>query len=141
MRERLTFLARLAVGAIFVYAAYIKLTIPWLTFAMSVDAYQILPDWGVFLVARLLPGFELLIGLLLVSGFGLRWSALVVSLVLGVFLAAMAHAYVQGKSIDCGCFGPGDRLGVGSLVRDSSILAVSLFVTISAFLSPQRRLQ
>ena len=141
MQEKLTFVARLAVGAIFVYAAYIKLAIPWLTFAMSVDAYQILPDWGVFLVARLLPGFELLIGLLLVSGFALRWSAPVVSLVLGVFLAAMARAYLQGKSIDCGCFGPGDRLGVSSLVRDSSILALSLFVTISAFLTPKRRLQ
>ena len=141
MRDKLTFVARLAVGAIFIYAAYIKFTMPWLTFAMSVDAYQILPDWGVFLVARLLPGFELLIGLLLVSGFGLRWSSPVVNLLLGVFLAAMFRAYLQGKSIDCGCFGPGDRLGVGSLVRDSSILAVSLFVTISAFLPAKRRLQ
>jgi uncharacterized membrane protein YphA (DoxX/SURF4 family) len=141
MREKLTFVARLAVGAIFIYAAYIKFTMPWLTFAMSVDAYQILPDWGVFLVARLLPGFELLIGLLLVSGFGLRWSSPVVNVLLGVFLAAMFRAYLQGKSIDCGCFGPGDRLGVGSLVRDSSILAVSLFVTISAFLPAKRRLQ
>src|ERR1017187_841230 len=112
MRSQLTFVARLVVGAIFIYAAYIKLTMPWLTFAMSVDAYQILPDWGVFLVARLLPGFELLIGLLLVSGFGLRWSSPVVNLLLGVFLAAMFRAYLQGKSIDCGCFGPGDRLGV-----------------------------
>ena len=141
MRSQLTFVARLAVGAIFVYAAYIKLTMPWLTFAMSVDAYQILPDWGVFLVARLLPGFELGIGLLLVSGFGLRWSSATVSLVLAVFLTAMARAYMKNLSIDCGCFGTGDRLGVSSLVRDSTILALSLFVTISAFLPAKRPLQ
>jgi hypothetical protein len=54
-------LVRLALGAVFVYAAWVKLREPWLLFAISIDNYQLLPQWGVELVARTLPvapGFD-----------------------------------------------------------------------------------
>lgn len=142
MTARLAFMARIVVGAIFVYAAYAKISIPWLTFAMSVDAYQILPDWGVFFVARTLPAFELMVGLWLLAGIGVRWSSTIISLLLAAFLAGMARAFLQGKHMDCGCgFSKDDQLGPASLTRDSIILAMSVFVSIYAFFAPKRSLQ
>ena len=34
---------RVVLGAIFVYAAWAKLRLPWQLFAMSIDSYQLLP--------------------------------------------------------------------------------------------------
>ena len=37
---------RVALAVVFLYAAYTKLRQPWLLFAMSIDAYQMLPEWA-----------------------------------------------------------------------------------------------
>ena len=124
---------RVVIGGIFLYAAYTKLSQPWLLFAMSIDAYQLLPQWGVLAVARTLPWFELLLGLVLVSGFLLRYAAAAASSLLAVFFGLMIHAYVKGMSIDCGCFGPGDALGPTSLLRDGTLLALAVVMTVLAF--------
>ena len=42
-------------------------------FAMTVDAYGMLPQWAVILVARTLPWAELLLGLLLIAGKWMRF--------------------------------------------------------------------
>ena len=42
---------RLVLGAVFLYAAWTKLRASPLIFAMSVDSYQLLPEWGVLAVA------------------------------------------------------------------------------------------
>src|ERR1035438_7645817 len=55
---------RIALGAVFVYAAWTKLRTPWELFAMSIDSYQLLPLRAVELVAHTLPWFELAVGLL-----------------------------------------------------------------------------
>ena len=52
----------------------------------------------------------------------------------GIF-ALMVRTYSLGLEINCGCFGPGEQLGKKSLLRDGSLLAFSLAVTICAFLS------
>ena len=43
--------ARLGLGALFIYAGYVKLRNPFL-FEMAVDGYQLLPPAGVIGVAR-----------------------------------------------------------------------------------------
>ena len=124
---------RLALAGVFVYAAYTKLRQPWLLFAMSIDSYGLLPQWAVLAVARTLPWLELLLGLLLASGFGLRWVALATSLQLGVFLSVMLRAWFKGQGIDCGCFGAGEALSWKTLVRDGALAAGAVALTISAF--------
>ena len=114
---RLRLALRLLLGAVFVYAAYVKLKEPWLVFAMSIDSYQLLPEWGVLLVARTLPWFELVLGLLLVSGYGLPWAGLVTTLQLLAFFSVMLRSYLKGLEIDCGCFGPGEALTWKTLAR------------------------
>jgi uncharacterized membrane protein YphA (DoxX/SURF4 family) len=123
---------RVALGVVFLYAAYMKLREPWLMFAMSIDAYQILPEWAALTLGRILPWLELALGLLLATGFGLRYSAASASILLGVFFAVMVRAYVMGMKIDCACFGLGDVIGPRTLVRDGVLLVLSVGLTILA---------
>src|SRR3954464_5235665 len=87
---------RVVLGAIFVYAAWVKLRLPWQLFAMSIDSYQILPESLVELLARTLPWLELLRGLALVAGGWLRVSSAVTSLLLVTFFSLMVRAAVKG---------------------------------------------
>ena len=124
---------RIALGAVFVYAAWTKLRQPWELFAMSIDAYKVLPYWAVLLVARSLPWAELLIGLALMAGRWLRVSSAAASLLLLVFFGLMVRAYAKGMQIDCGCFGGGDAISVRTLARDGTLLAGYLFLTWTSF--------
>ncbi len=109
-----------------------KLREPWLMFAMSIDAYQILPEWAALTLGRILPWLELALGLLLATGFGLRYSAASASIMLAGFFAVMVRAYVMGMKIDCACFGLGDVIGPRTLVRDGVLLVLSVGLTILA---------
>ena len=124
---------RLGLAAVFLYAAWSKLRQPWLLFAMSIDSYQLLPEWAVLALARTLPWFELALGLLLASGLWLPYAALVTSAQLLVFFSVMVRAYAKGLGIDCGCFGVGEALSVKTLARDGLLVACALALTLSAF--------
>lgn len=143
----LLLLGRIALAAIFLVAAYAKMkpqaAMPWspasvktslAMFAMQVDSYQLLSTRGVNFVAHALPPFELLIGLWLLSGLVLRFSSLVTTLLVGGFFAVMVRTFALGLEVNCGCFGPGEQLGAKTLLRDGSLLALSLAVCIGAFL-------
>jgi len=131
-------LVRLALGAIFVYAAWVKLREPWQLFALAIDSYRILPLWAVEWAARTLPWFELLIGVALIVGRGLRVTATVTSLILLVFIGALLRAKLKGMEISCGCFGNSEPLTWWTLARDSSMLVGSLLVTAMAFARPRK---
>lgn len=148
----LLMVGRLALAGIFLFAAYAKLkpqaAMPWSgasirtslsMFAMQVDSYQLLPPQLVSPAAHFLPLFELFLGLWLLSGVWLRYSSLVTALLLGAFFAMMVRTYRMGLEINCGCFGPGERLGPKTLLRDGSLLALALAVTIGAFLLRRKR--
>ncbi len=129
----LILLGRLALGAMFLYAAYTKLRQPWMLFAMSVNSYHLLPEWAVAAVARTLPWAEAVLGALLLAGYGLRYVAAVASAILLLFFAVMLRSYFLGQGIDCGCFGLGEKLGMRTLVRDALLAAASVMLTVAAF--------
>lgn len=143
---------RLALAAIFLFAAYSKLkpqvAMPWSVvsvktslsmFAMQVDSYQLLPPAQVIRVAHFLPPFELFLGLWLLSGIALRWSSVVTSLVLAGFFALIVRTYALHLAINCGCFGTSEQVGPRKMLEDGSFLAFSLLVTIGAFWLHSRR--
>lgn len=138
LRRVLVLLGRLALGAVFLYAAYTKLRQPAMLFALSIDSYRLLPEWAVIGVARTLPWLELGLGLLLVAGYGLRYVAAAASGLLLLFFGVMLRSYFKGLGIDCGCFGIGEALGWRTLVRDGLLLAMSLALTATAFLRARR---
>jgi len=143
----LLIVGRVALAAIFLYAAYAKLkppaAMPWsigsirtslAMFAMGVDSYQMLPPWAVSPAAQLLPPAELVLGLWLLSGIALRLSSLISTLLIGVFIIAMVSAYERGLTISCGCFGPGEQIGPKRLIQDGLFfLPLAVAVMIGAF--------
>jgi uncharacterized membrane protein YphA (DoxX/SURF4 family) len=145
--QALLVLGRVALGLIFVYAAYAKLHFEgeWhlrdyhFFFAMAIDSYKMLPLSAVQLLAHVLPWFELALGVLLIAGIGLRWIGSITSGLLLVFIGAMTRAKILGLEINCGCFGNNEKLGTATLIRDSSLLVLALAVTIGAFLVAKRR--
>ncbi|MDZ4801283.1 MAG: MauE/DoxX family redox-associated membrane protein [Bryobacteraceae bacterium] len=126
---------RVVLGAVFLYAAWTKLSQPWALFAMSIDAYGLLPEWGVLFVARTLPWAELSIGLLLLTGWWLRWTSLIAATLLGVFFVIMLVSWSKGMGIDCGCFGVGEALTWKTLVRDGGLLSTAIGLCVMAFAS------
>ena len=129
---------RVALGGVFVYAAWVKLRLPWQLFAGAIEDYKLVPAWSVIPLARSLPWAELLIGLLLVSGRWLRTASAACSLLLAVFFALMVRAFAKGMEISCGCFGPGETISWFTLLRDGSLLVASLGVTWMAFARRRR---
>jgi len=138
MPRVLAILARLALATIFVVAAIAKLRQPWLLFAANLDAMQILPEQAVLFVARVLPWTELVLGVLLLTGFKLRYTAAFATALLAIFFSVMLRLYLRGVEVDCGCFGPGDPLGPKTLVRDGAFLVLSSGVTFESFLRRRR---
>lgn len=142
VRSSILLVLRIVLGAVFVYAGWVKLfgphlwpldREPWQLFALAINSYEILPQKAVELVARTLPWFEIAIGLALMVGRPLRFSATATSLLLMVFFALMVRAFAQGKEISCGCFGPGEIISAWTLLRDGSMLAGALLLTWMAF--------
>ena len=129
MKRWLSLVLRLVLSAVFLYAAYTKLRQPWLVFAMAIDSYQLLPEWAVLSLARTLPWLEAAIGVLMLFGIGLRFTAIAASVMLAGFFSVMLYSYAGGKQIDCGCFGLGEALGPGTLIRDGLLVAASLGLT------------
>ncbi len=143
-RRIIIWIGRLVLAGIFVYAGYAKLTmgmhprpsigVALSFFALQVDSYQILPTWGVNFVAHTLPFAEIVLGLLLLLGVGLRiWATLITLIMLG-FFAAVVRSYALGLQINCGCFATPEPLTIKTVFRDGALVALALVMTIFAFL-------
>ena len=125
-------LLRLLLAGVFMYAAWTKLRQPWLVFALSIDAYQLLPEWAVLATARVLPWLELAIGVLLLTGVWLRYVSIVAAVILAIFFATMLLSFGKGMGIDCGCFGVGEPLSAKTLARDGLLLASAITLAVVA---------
>ena len=136
MIPRVTLALRVLLGVVFVYAAYTKLRQSWLLFALSVDSYQLLPEWAVFAVARTLPALELALGVLLIAGVWLRYLSIAAAAILGLFFSVMIVSYFRGGGIDCGCFGVGEPLSARTLIRDGILLAAAIGLVVYTRRSP-----
>jgi uncharacterized membrane protein YphA (DoxX/SURF4 family) len=108
-------------------------------FGMTVDSYQMLPEWGVVLVARALPWVELIFGAMLILGVWARWAAAGASALLVVFVCAIVRAYTMDLQINCGCFGTNEPITKFTILRDAGFLAASLVLTVLAFIAHRRR--
>ncbi len=135
----LALILRIALGVVFVYAAWVKLRTPWELFALSINSYLILPMNWVEFVAHTLPWVELVVGLGLIVGLWLRVWATMASAMLAVFFSLMVRADVKGMEINCGCFGPGELISWKTLLRDGSLLAGALALTCMSFLQPRKK--
>src|SRR5215510_3920445 len=154
-RRAVILIARLILGGIFVYAGISKIFFPnthlWpmfvlkfsistnlATFAQQVESYKLLSPAGVDFVAHTLPFTEIALGLLLLIGWGLRlWASLVTLIMLG-FLTVVTRAYLLHMNINCGCFATPEPLTGMTVIRDSLFVALSLILTVFAFIEARQ---
>ena len=154
----LQLLGRLGLAAIFLAAAYgklspltakqwtlnslkitpVSLSLSMTFFAMQLDSYEMLPDWAVSPIAHTLPWVELALGILLLTGIGLRYVAIVATLFLALFWAVIIRSYTMHLAINCGCFGPNEKLTGWRIVEDGCFFALGLAVTVGAFIAHRR---
>lgn len=118
-------IVRVALALSFLAAGTIKILDP-MTFAVTIDAFGILPGPLVLPVAILLPVMEIFGAAALI--FDIRGSLGLITLMLLMFIVVLGYGLHMGLDIDCGCYGPGDPEGEayagirGALWRDLAML-------------------
>ena len=129
-------ICRILLAAIFIYAAVGKLLNP-ADFADNVAGFRILPLWSVNFFAIILPWIEIICGISLLIGIGVRSSGLLLIGLNIMFIAAAISAMARGLSIDCGCFTLSkahDNVGWNLIIRD----IVFILLCLPLMLSPQK---
>jgi len=91
-----------ALGGLFFYAGLLKCLHPY-EFAEAVLAYRMLPESLVGVAAAVLPWVEMAAGLALAIGLKRRSALLLLTTLLGGFLAVILITMGRGLKIDCGC--------------------------------------
>jgi len=130
-------LARLILGMVLILASVEKITSPE-AFAVSVDAYRLLPFPTVNIFALLVPWLELLCGVFLLAGYMVRGSSLITTILLCLFTFAILSAMARQLNIDCGCFGGAYRAPVSwtRVGEDLGLLVLALYVYIFSSREP-----
>jgi uncharacterized membrane protein YphA (DoxX/SURF4 family) len=151
LRRAIIWIGRLVLGGVFVYAGFSKLLMPnphlWpifvlkfsismniSSFAEQVESYKLISPEASRVVAHTLPFVEIALGALLLIGWRLRiWATAITAIMVG-FLAVVTRAYLLHMDINCGCFGTPEKLTGMTIVRDGSLVALALLMTIFAFI-------
>jgi len=147
-RRAIIWIGRLVLASIFIYAGNAKLTmgmhprppvgVALSFFALQVDSYQMLPTWGVNLVAHTLPFAEIILGLLLLLGVGLRIWATIISLIILGFFGAVLRAYLLHMNINCGCFATPEPVTLKKVFEDGALAALAILMTVFAFIEARK---
>jgi uncharacterized membrane protein YphA (DoxX/SURF4 family) len=155
LRRVIIWIGRLVLGGIFIYAGYAKLFLPnhnlWpffilkfsistnlSNFATQVEAFKLLPAWGVQFVANTLPFTEIILGLLVLIGWRLRiWAPVITAIMLG-FFAVVLRAYLLHMDINCGCFSTPQPINLQKVLEDAALSGLALLMTIFAFMEARR---
>ncbi|WBQ02408.1 MauE/DoxX family redox-associated membrane protein [Kribbella sp. CA-293567] len=134
----ISLVARLALGGVLLVAGALKVTDPEAA-TQAVRAYELLPQGFDGIVGLLLPFLEIVIGILLIVGYGVRPAAVAAGVLMLLFIAAVASAWARGLAIDCGCFGGGGQVAPGEtkylqeILRDVGLVALAAWLFVKPF--------
>jgi uncharacterized membrane protein YphA (DoxX/SURF4 family) len=148
-------IGRVLLGGIFIYAGYSKILLPntnfWplfilkfsislnlSNFATQVDAFKMLPAWGVQFVANTLPFTEIILGLLLLIGWRLRIWAPLLTLIMVGFFGVVLRAYLLHMNINCGCFATPEPIGLKKVLEDAALSVLALLMTVFVFMEARQ---
>lgn len=120
---------RWVLGAIFIYAGFIKLLDPK-AFAKVIAQYDIVPQILLPPVAVGLPALELLAGMGLILM--IRGSLSVIFSLLLLFVLVLGYGLLNNLNVDCGCFSEEEIKGFSSLriafYRDLIMMAAASYI-------------
>jgi uncharacterized membrane protein YphA (DoxX/SURF4 family) len=131
---------RIFLGGIFIYAGYTKAENP-LQFAVAVEGYQLLSPGSVIWVVKILPWLEIILGIALISGIKIRYTAGFAGAFLTFFIGVMVVTFLRGIEVDCGCFGVGEKISPFTLARDAFFILPALFLVTQPWLESRRWLR
>ena len=155
LRRAIIWIGRLVLGGIFIYAGYSKVFLPnsnlWplfvmkfsistniSNFALQVEAFKVLPPWGVQFVAHTLPFAEIVLGLLVLIGWRLRiWASFLTLIMLGFFVL-VTRAYLLHMNINCGCFATPEPIGPRKILEDGALSVLAFLTTYFAFVEARK---
>jgi uncharacterized membrane protein YphA (DoxX/SURF4 family) len=155
LRRAFIWIGRLLLGGIFIYAGYAKIFLPntnlWpffilkfsislnlSNFATQVEAFKMLPAWGVQFVANTLPFTEVILGLLLLIGWRLRIWAPLLTLIMVGFFGVVLRAYLLHMNINCGCFATPEPIGLKKVLEDAALSVLALLMTVFVFMEARQ---
>lgn len=130
-----TTLVRLVLAGVFGYSGLHKIVNP-VDSVVAVRAYQILPESLVEPVGYGQPFLELAIAVLLLAGIVTRLAGVATTVLLLVFITAVASAWARGMSIDCGCFSgggpvePGETHYLRVILRDIGLALLAAWAVV-----------
>ena len=129
---------RIFISLVFLAAGFLKLRDP-LAFADGISGFQILPEWMINPLAMIVPFFEILTGIGLLSRRARGAAALAASGLSACFVVFYLSALARGIEVTCACFGKWELLQVptwlGS-VRAVLLLAACAWIYRSAGVPP-----
>jgi len=116
-------------GTLFILSAVPKLQNPR-RFIFTVLEYRMLPLRLGRIYARVLPFTEMCIGVMLITGVGVRFAALIASLLLSSFILAVLVNLRRGRDLTCECFGQSRsrKIGYSTVLQDALLLALALYL-------------
>lgn len=126
-------IVRVGLALAFLLAGIIKILDP-MTFAVTINAFGILPGQLVLPVAFILPVLEIMGAVALI--FDIRGSLGLITAMILMFIAVLGYGLHMGLDIDCGCYGPGDPEGEAfsgirdALGRDLIMLGCAAFLYV-----------
>lgn len=128
--NRLELIVRIILGGLFIYAAVPKIMNPQ-DFAINIENYQIVSASVSHYTAMFLPWLELYCGILIIINCLSRYSAIILSILLIVFIIALFSVTIRGLEINCGCFSPGEEGSDVSwlrIVEDLILLSMAMYL-------------
>jgi uncharacterized membrane protein YphA (DoxX/SURF4 family) len=131
--QAVTFAVRVLVGTLFIFAGATKVG-HFNDVAAAIAGFRLLPTAMVAPLAVLLPFLEIGVGLYLVAGFLTRGAAILATVMLAVYSAAIASAVLRHIPANCGCFGPQDqaRADWPHVAIDLALAALCLIIALRA---------
>jgi len=110
------FIIRLIIGGVFIYASIDKIIFPG-EFAKIIHNYRLLHPDLINIMAIMLPWFELVAGISLITGFRYKGANSIILLMLLIFIVALGINLARGVNINCGCFSTSSSVKSNLLVR------------------------
>ncbi|RDI46729.1 MauE/DoxX family redox-associated membrane protein [Nocardia mexicana] len=98
---------------------------------VAVARYRLLPERMVPLAAALLTGAEIVVGLALLTGVGVRGAAVGAAMLHLAFAAGIAANLTRGRSFDCGCRGPHRRRRISWSLAAENVIAALAAVAVA----------
>ena len=133
----LHWICRIGLAGMFLYTGYIKLESP-LQFGAVLYGYKLFPDLFLLPMTKYFPWVEIVIAVLLLIGWKMRYVAMASCGLLLSFLTVLTITYFRGIDANCGCFSFDDRISPLTLVRDGLILLPALYLLFDSIVHSKR---